>query len=98
MLILLLSIADAVMTITLMNLGAIEINPLMRPFVTGSGWSFAFTKLGLTSVGVVVLVLMARVRAFGTRPVGLMLYFVLACYAFLVTYESWLLLRDYTVF
>lgn len=93
LLILLLSCADAFLTLVLLSHGATEINPFMAPLVTGTGHAFALWKLGLTSTGVVVLTLLARMRAFGRLPVGSILYTVLAGYVVLVTYEMWLLDR-----
>lgn len=90
-LILLLCIADAILTLTLMNEGAREVNPLMQPLVAGSSRSFALWKIGLTAAGVVLLVLMARLRAFGRLPVGGILYAVLMGYGGLIGYELWLL-------
>jgi hypothetical protein len=90
-LILLLCVADAILTLTLMTHGAIEINPVMAPLVKGSGHSFAYAKLGLTILGVVVLTTFARLRLFGSVAVGAVLYAVLAGYAILVAYELWLL-------
>jgi uncharacterized membrane protein YczE len=90
---LLLSLADALLTLTLLPLGATEFNPFMRPLVNGSGHAFAFWKLGLTSLGLVVLILLARLRAFGGLPVGTILYAVLAGYVVLVAYELSLLDR-----
>jgi len=91
MLIMILSSVDAVLTLALISRGAIEINPLMEPLVRGSGHGFAFWKLGLTSMGVVVLTLAARLRVFGGIPVGCLLYVVLCGYLVLVGYEFWLL-------
>jgi hypothetical protein len=85
--ILLLSCADAFLTLTLIHLGGEEINPIMRPLVVGSGGAFASWKLGLTAGGVVTLTLLARLRAFGRMPVGYVLYAVLAVYLVLVGYE-----------
>src|SRR5687768_4024277 len=53
--VLLLSLADAILTLTLISHGASEVNPLMDPLVRGSGHSFAYWKIGLTAVGVVIL-------------------------------------------
>ncbi len=89
--ILLLSCADALLTLTLIAHGAVEINPFMKPLVTGSGHAFALWKLGLTSMGVVVLTLFARVRLLGRVPTGALLYLILAGYVVLVSYELWLL-------
>jgi len=91
MLILLLCCADALLTLTLINYGASEINPFMQPLVTGNGRSFALWKFGLTAGGVIVLILLARIRAFGGRQVGPLLYAVLLGYGLLVAYELWLL-------
>lgn len=91
--ILLLSCADAFLTLVLIDLGATEINPIMEPLVHGPGRSFAIWKLALTSSGVVVLTLLARMRAFGGLPIGAILYAVLVIYVTLVAYEMWLLDR-----
>jgi hypothetical protein len=90
--ILLLSMADALLTVTLLQHGAREANPFMEPLVTGSGQWFAFWKVGLTTAGVVILVLLSRYRLFGRVRVGALLYVVLALYVALVTYE-WSLLH-----
>lgn len=89
--ILILSSADAALTLALISRGAIEINPFMEPLVRGSGHSFAFWKLGLTSMGVVVLTMVARLRIFRRVAVGGLLYVVLAGYLVLVGYELSLL-------
>jgi len=88
--ILLLCVADALLTLTLISHGAIEINPLMDPLVRGSGHSFGYWKIGLTAMGVLVLTLLARVRFWG-NVVGTILYVVLGGYAVLVGYELFLL-------
>ena len=88
--ILLLCAADALLTLTLIARGASELNPLMDPLVRGSGHGFAYWKIGLTSMGVLVLILLARVRLWG-RGVGTILYVVLGAYAVLVAYEVFLL-------
>jgi hypothetical protein len=88
--ILLLSVVDAFLTLTLLSHGASEVNPFMKPLVSGSGHSFAFWKTGLTALGVTVLILFARLRVWG-RGVGTLLYVVLAGYAALISYELFLL-------
>jgi uncharacterized membrane protein len=89
-LILLLCGADALLTLTLISRGAVEINPVMDPLVRGSGHSFAIWKFCLTAMGVVILTLLARLQVFG-RGVGTVLYVVLGMYAVLVGYELFLL-------
>jgi hypothetical protein len=88
--ILLLCVADAILTLTLILHGAIEVNPLMAPLVSGSGHSFGYWKVGLTALGVMTLTLLARLRVWG-RTVGRILYVVLAGYIVLVGYELFLL-------
>ena len=93
--ILLLSTADALLTLTLVSRGASEINPLMEPLVHGSGHGFALWKFGLTALGVILLTLLARMRILGGVAVGSILYVVLCGYLVLVGYEIWLL-RGFT--
>jgi hypothetical protein len=90
-LILALSCADALLTLMLIAHGAYEANPLMAPLVAGSGLGFTVVKVGLTGVGVIFLTQLARIRAFGRIPVGLLLYTTLALYAALIYYEFSLL-------
>jgi hypothetical protein len=91
MLIVLFSCFDAFLTLTLIEHGAYEVNPFMAPLVGGSGLAFALVKIGLTAGGVVLLTLLARMKAFGRIPVSLLLYTVLAGYGVLVLYEFRLL-------
>ena len=89
---LLLCAADALLTLTLLEHGAIEANPFMQPLVGGSSLVFALVKMGLTSGGIVMLTLLARLRILGGRlPISFLLYTVLVGYAALVGYEFWLL-------
>ena len=88
--VLLLSLTDAILTLTLLSHGATEINPFMAPLVQGSGHGFAFWKMGLTTMGVVVLTVLARLRVRG-QAVGGALYVALAGYIALVGYELFLL-------
>lgn len=90
-LILALCASDAVLTTVLISRGAYEANPLLAPLVSGSGVLFVVVKLGLTGVGVIVLTLLSRARAFGRVPVALLLYGVLVGYGVLVAYELRLL-------
>ena len=91
MLTLLLCTADALLTLTLLQRGANEANPFMQPLVGGSPLLFAMVKMGLTSGGIVMLILLAQIRVFGRIPVSFLLYTVLLGYAGLVGYEFWLM-------
>jgi hypothetical protein len=91
MLIVLFSCTDAFLTLTLIDHGAYEVNPFMAPLVGGSALAFALVKIGLTAGGVIMLTLLARMKAFGRVPVGLLLYTVLLGYGVLLVYEFRLL-------
>jgi len=82
---------DALLTLMLVERGAYEANPLMAPLVAGSPLTFALTKIGLTAAPVVLLTQLARMRAFGRIPVGILLYSALALYGVLIAYEMHLL-------
>jgi hypothetical protein len=88
---LLLSSADAFLTLVLLQRGATEANPFMEPLVGGSPLLFTVIKFGLTSGGMTLLILLARMRVFGRVPVSFLLYGVLFLYTVLVAYEFWLL-------
>ena len=90
-LILMLSSADALLTLTLVERGAYEANPLMRPLVYGTALPFTVVKVGLTAGGVVLLTLLASMRIFGRLSAGLLLYALLAGYGVLILYEFRLL-------
>jgi hypothetical protein len=85
--ILLLSVADAFMTVTLLAAGAVEVNPLMAAVVHQSVAIFAAVKLGLTGVGVVLLVSLARYRFMRVIRVDVAMYCLLVVYLILLTYE-----------
>jgi Domain of unknown function (DUF5658) len=91
MLIVLFSCVDAFLTLTLIDHGAYEVNPFMAPLVGGSALAFSLVKIGLTAGGVVLLTLLARLKAFGRVPVSLLLYAVLLGYGALLVYEFHLL-------
>jgi len=89
--ILLLSCADAFLTLVLLQYGATEANPVMAPLVRGSGRAFAVWKLLLTAGAVIMLTILVRIRAFGFYPAGAILYAAATGYVALVGYELWLL-------
>jgi len=91
LLILLLSITDAFLTVTLLTDGAEEANVLLAYVLHEHPRLFAPIKMMLTGFGVVVLVVLARSRLFGIIS-GRLLFQVLAlAYLVLVAYELWLM-------
>jgi hypothetical protein len=89
--ILLLNVADAFLTITLMTLGAHEANPLLAFVLDEYPQFFALLKMGLTGVGVLVLVALARARVFRVMQVATLMHALFVGYVALIGYEWWLL-------
>lgn len=88
--ILLLSVADAAMTMTLLNNGAVEVNPLMNYLLNHSIHAFVYTKLALTSMCILVLITHYHTKLFNTLRVDMFLNFALIVYSTLVLYEIFL--------
>jgi|HigsolmetaAR201D_1030396.scaffolds.fasta_scaffold01882_11 hypothetical protein len=89
--ILVLCACDGVLTVLLLSLGAQEANPFMALFVPHSlGW-FAAIKLGLTSIGAMVLAACSRMKLFRTIPGEALLVAILLGYVVLIVYELRLL-------
>ena len=86
----LLSVADAFLTMGLLQGGAQEANPLMAALVYRSVAAFAALKMLLTGLGVVLMVVLARYRFMRVLPVAWVLYGVLVGYAGLIGYELWM--------
>jgi uncharacterized protein DUF5658 len=96
--ILLLSVADALMTITLLAGGAVEVNPVMAAVVHQSAAVFAMVKLAMTGVGVVLLVTLARYRFMRVIRVDVAMYCLLVAYLALLSYEYWMLRQQPGIF
>jgi hypothetical protein len=89
--ILLLSAADALMTVRLLSVGADEVNPIMAAVVYRSAAVFAIVKMTLTGLGVMVMVTLARYRFMRMVRVDVVMYAVLVAYSALLSYEFWML-------
>jgi Domain of unknown function (DUF5658) len=89
--ILLLSVADAFMTVTLLAGGAVEINPVMALVVYKSAAVFAGVKMAMTGIGVMTMVTLARYRFMRVVRVDVVMYGVLVVYLGLLSYEYWML-------
>ncbi len=84
--ILLLSVADAFMTVTLLAGGAVEVNPIMAAIVYHNAALFAAVKMAMTGIGVMLMVMLARYRLMRVR-VDVVMYALLIGYLVLLTYE-----------
>jgi len=89
--ILLLSVADAFLTLLLLQGGADEVNPIMAALIYRSVATFTALKMGMTGVGVLLMVFLARYRFMRLLRVEWALYGVLMGYATLIGYEIWML-------
>jgi hypothetical protein len=89
--ILLLSVIDAFMTLTLLPHGSREANPLLGYLLNQHPQMFAVVKMAFTGLGVLVLVAMARAKVFRVIRVRTILHWCLLAYVALIGYEMWLL-------
>ena len=85
--IMLLSCADAFLTLQLIELGMYEANPAMQAVMAQSTLLFTGTKLAMTAFGILVLVFLANSRFLNRIRTGLILTVFFSFYACLVCYE-----------
>jgi hypothetical protein len=88
--ILLLSVLDAFLTVLLLQGGADEVNPVMAALIYRSVAMFAVLKMGMTGLGVLMMVFLARYRFMRLVRVEWALYGVLTAYVGLICYEIWM--------
>jgi hypothetical protein len=82
-----LSTLDAFLTLQLINLGMVEVNPVMAHAMGVGTASFAWMKMGLTGFGILTLVFLAKARFMDRIRVGIFLTALFAGYSCLVCYE-----------
>ena len=83
----LLSCADAFLTLQLINLGMMEINPVMNAILSQGTMLFTSTKLAMTGFGILVLVFLAKAKFLNRYRTGAFLTIFFSFYACLVCYE-----------
>lgn len=83
----LLSCADAFLTLQLINLGMIEVNPVMNAIMAHGTLLFTSTKLAMTGFGILVLVYLAKAKFLNRYRTGAFLTLFFSFYACLVCYE-----------
>ena len=81
---------DALLTLTILARGGIELNPLMRLLLDLGTYPFFYAKYLATSTAVLFILLHHRHRLLG-RPAADFLPLLFGVYAALVGYEWWLL-------
>jgi hypothetical protein len=85
--IMLLSCADAFLTLTLMQHGMIEANPIMNTMLSQGTAAFAVSKIVMTGTSILILVFLAKSRFMNRFRTGLFLTFFFSVYCCLVCYE-----------
>jgi len=85
--IMLLSCADAFLTLSLMQHGMIEANPVMAGMLDQGGAAFAVSKVVMTGTSILILVFLAKARFMNRFRTGLFLTFFFSVYCCLVCYE-----------
>ena len=83
----LLSCADAFLTLRLIDLGMMEVNPFMNAVMSQSVVLFTSTKLAMTGFGILVLVFLAKARFLNRIRTGAFLTVFFSGYACRVCYE-----------
>jgi hypothetical protein len=86
-----LCIADIYITLTLLDRGGTELNPIMAELIYTDQWLFFVVKYSLTALGLFVLLSYRDFRFFNSISVLHMLYGILAIYVILVIYQIGLL-------
>jgi len=83
----LLSCADAFLTLQLIDRGMIEANPVMNALMAHGTVLFTSLKLAMTAFGIFVLVYLAKARFMNRLRTGLFLTTFFTFYSCLVCYE-----------
>jgi hypothetical protein len=83
----LLSAADAFLTLQLIERGMMEVNPVMNAVMVQSTTLFTSTKLAMTAFGILVLVYTAKSLFLNRFRAGAILTVFFSFYACLVCYE-----------
>lgn len=91
-LIMVLCLADSVMTLRIMARGGVELNPLMDTLIAIDTALFIGVKYALTALGVLLLIAHANFRIGRRLAVETLLVAVLAGYVVLFHYEVFLLM------
>ena len=86
-----LCVVDVYATLTLLQQGGVELNPLMRELIHTDVWLFYLFKYIVTAAGLFVLLSFKRFRVYKNFNALHTLYGVMAIYAVIVVYQMGLL-------
>ena len=82
-----MSCADAFMTLQLLQHGMIEANPIMAAMLEQGTMAFAVSKITMTAASILILVFLAKARFLKRVRAGLFLTVIFSSYACLICYE-----------
>jgi hypothetical protein len=82
-----LSCLDAFLTLELLQRGMIEANPLMALLLRQGTAVFAVSKIAMTGISIIILVLCSRIQFMNYLPTGLLLTALFSVYCCLVCYQ-----------
>ncbi|MFK8032450.1 MAG: DUF5658 family protein [Gammaproteobacteria bacterium] len=88
--IVIMSAMDATFTLRLLTLGAIEINTVMNVLIESNVYKFVAFKLGLTTLGVLLLVIHKNVHLSLGFSVYRLAQAIFLGYVVLIGYELWM--------
>ena len=89
-----LSLLDAALTLTLLEKGAVELNPVMRYYINLGPWAFLMVKYGLTAMALTIMVVLTPIISVRYRIVSsLMFPFCVLVFGSVVIWELYLLAR-----
>ena len=92
--ILVLSVADAILTVNLIGLGAIEINPLMDYYLKLGPHTFLAVKYVLTSLSIFILVIYSNSTLKNGRfPIRSVFPWIITAMVSVVVWEIFLMIR-----
>lgn len=86
-----LCVVDVYATLTLLQMGGVELNPVMRELIEHDVWTFFIFKYVLTAACLFVLISYKKFRLYKSFSTLHTLYAVLVVYVLLVIYEMKLL-------
>jgi hypothetical protein len=86
-----LCVVDVYATLTLLQKGGVELNPLMRELINTDVWLFYSFKYIVTAAGLFVLLSFKRFRVYKNFNALHTLYGVMAIYVLIVVYQMGLL-------
>ena len=91
--IIMLSVIDAIFTLRLLSDGAVELNPIMAYYLEYGPLAFFGTKYSLTCASILIIFLNHHVYLFNNRiPMKVLYVFMIVPYLFIVHWEIYLMI------